>query len=240
MRPIPARKNERIATGAEAETLTSEKICRWMDSDERLGIFVKSCEDIYGAILNPTEITVILTFLKEYHLSDESIFMVLGYCHDNGYSITYAKMIFTRLVDNEITTVEGTRAELAFIASHNAYSTEVKAIFGISRAFTKAEEKTVEKWQKQYAFTPEVIRMAFEHSVGSGKATVNIKYCDKVLIDWREKNLVSAEEIRAFLDKKKEDYKKLAKGTKPEENSSFSTDDFFDAAIKRSYKKKNG
>ena len=82
--------------------------------------------------------------------------------------------------------------------------------------------------------------MAFEHSVGSGKATVNIKYCDKVLIDWREKNLVSAEEIRAFLDKKKEDYKKLAKGTKPEENSSFSTDDFFDAAIKRSYKKKNG
>ena len=236
-RPIPASRNEKLITGADAETVTADKICQWMDNDARVRSFIKTCEDIFGAVFNPTELTVILTFSKEYRLPDECIFMVLGYCHDNGYSIIYAKKLFTRLVDNGITTIDGTRAELEFIASHNTYSTEVKTIFGINRAFTANETKIVEKWQKEYAFTPEVIRLAFDKGAALEKATIG--YCNKILINWREEKLVSADEIRAYLDKKKEDYQKKSTSVKPTENSSFSTDDFFAAAVKRSYKKKN-
>jgi DnaD/phage-associated family protein len=235
--PVPAARNEKLITGADAETVTADKICNWIDNDARLRSFVKTCEDIFGAVFNPTELTVILTFSKEYRLPDECIFMVLGYCHDNGYSIIYAKKLFTRLVDNGITTVEGTHAELEFIASHNTYSTEVKTIFGINRAFTSNEAKIVEKWQKEYAFTPEVIRLAFDRAAALEKATIG--YCNKILIGWREEKLVSADEIRAYLEKKKENYQKKAASTKPTENSSFSTDDFFAAAVNRSYKKKS-
>lgn len=234
--PVPAARNERLITDAQAETVTAEKICKWMDNDTRVRSFLKNCEDIFGAVLNTTEITVLLTFSKEYRLPDECIFMVLGYCHDNGYSIIYAKKLLTRLVDNGITTVDGTRAELEFIASHNTYSTEVKTIFGINRAFRSSEEKIVEKWQKEYAFTPEVIRLAFDRAAALEKATIG--YCNKILIGWREEKLVSADEIRAYLDKKKEDFQKKSKSIKPTENSSFTTDDFFAAAVNRSYKKK--
>ena len=235
----PAARNERLVTGADAETVTAEKISRWVDSDASVRSFIKTCEDIYGAVLNTTEITILLTFSKEYRIPDECIFMVLGYCHDNGYTVTYAKKLLTRLTDNEITTVEGTHAELEFIASHNTYTTEVKTIFGIDRALTTPEKQIVEKWQKEYAFTPEVIRLSFESAASSGKTTIGIKYCNKILIGWREEKLVSANEIRAYLEKKKEDYKKKAQSTKPTDNSSFSTDDFFAAAVNRSYKKKN-
>ena len=236
--PAPASRNEKLVTGAEAETVTADKICRWMDNDAKVRSFIKTCEDIYGSVFNPTELTVILTFSKEYRLPDECIFMVLGYCHDNGYSIIYAKKLLARLSDNGINTVEGTRAELEFISSHNAYSTEVKNIFGINRAFTTNEAKIVEKWQKEYAFTPEVIRLAFDRGAALGKGAIG--YCNKILIGWREEKLVSAAEIRAYLDKKKEDYQKKSSAVKPEANSSFSTDDFFAAAVNRSYKKKKG
>jgi DnaD/phage-associated family protein len=234
--PVPAARNEKLITDAQAETVNAEKICKWMDNDTRVQSFLKTCEDIFGAVLNTTEITVLLTFSKEYRLPDECIFMVLGYCHDIGYSIIYAKKLLTRLVDNGITTVEGTRAELEFIASHNTYSTEVKAIFGINRAFRSSEEKIVEKWQKEYAFTPEVIRLAFDKAAAIEKASIG--YCNKILIGWREEKLVSADEIRAYLDKKKEDFQKKTKAVKPTENSSFTTGDFFAAAVSRSYKKK--
>lgn len=233
----PAARNERLVTGADAETVTAEKISRWVDSDASVRSFIKTCEDIYGAVLNTTEITILLTFSKEYRIPDECIFMVLGYCHDNGYTVTYAKKLLTRLTDSEITTVEGTRAELEFIASHNTYATEVKTIFGINRAFTSNEAKIVERWQKEYSFTPEVIRLAFDRAAALEKSSIG--YCNKILIGWREEKLVSANEIRAHLEKKKEDYKKKAQSTKPTDNSSFSTDDFFAAAVNRSYKKKN-
>lgn len=230
----PAALSEKLQTGAEAEAVTSEKIRDWMDNNIQVQNFIKTCEDIYGDLFNQTELTVILTFSREYRMKDECIFMILGYCKDNSYGIGYAKKLFARMVDNGIDNIEDVRKELEFLQSHTAYSTSIKRIFGIDRALTSYEKPIVEKWQKEYSFTPEIIQLAFDRAAASGKA--KISYCNKMMIAWREEGLMTADEIRAAIDKRREDHKKTEASNK--KNSSFSTDDFFAAAISRSYKKK--
>ncbi len=226
--------DKHLETGRDAEVAPSEKIIAWMDGNKATQSFIKTCEDIYGDIFNQTELSVILTFSEEYRMKDESIFMILGYCRENGYGIAYAKKIFMRMLDNGIDTPEAVKAELEFLESANSYFSAVRKIFGIDRALSSKEKEKLEVWKKDYGFTEEEIRLAFDNATTKTNR-VTIAYCSKILIGWREEGLKSASDIRASLEARK-DMKKITEG-KSGKNSSFLTDDFFNAAVSKSYSK---
>lgn len=218
-----------MKTGSDIEKVTSSNIRKWMEKDKAVSEFVKTCEDIFEKLFNQTELKIILTFSQEYHLPDGVIFAVLGYCHDNDYSISYAKSIFARFVDNGIVTLEAAGAELEYLKGASSYENNVKKIFGITRALSSKEKKIVEEWSRKYHFAFDMIQEAFDKAVASGNDKGKIGYCDKILADWHIKGYKSAEDVR-------EKEKSGKKGN--DFDSSFDIQDFFEAAVARSYQRK--
>ncbi len=228
----PAATNTKLETGRNAESASSEQLVAWMDKNQKTQNFIKTCEDIYGDIFNRTELSIVLTFYKEYKMNDESILIVLGYCKENGYNMTYAKRIFMRLVDNGITAPQDVKTEMEFLQKNHSYEAMVKRVFGINRAFSSKEKQTIEKWHKEYAFTEEEIQLAFDRAAATNKAT--IAYCGKTLSSWRDEGFKTAEDIKSYLESQKSFPGKTGK------NTSFATDDFLRAAVEKSYNKKDG
>lgn len=220
----------KMKTGSEIEQVSASNIRKWMEKDKAVSEFVKTCEDIFEKLFNQTELKIILTFSQEYKLPDGVIFAVLGYCHDNDYSISYAKSIFARFIDSGIVTVDAANAELEYLKGASSYENTVKKIFGISRALSSKEKKIVEEWNRNYHFASDLIQEAYDKAVASGNDKGKIGYCDKILADWHSKGYKSAEDVR--------EKEKSAKSTRAID-SSFSTQDFFEAAIKRSYQQQN-
>ena len=106
----------------------------------------------------------------------------------------------------------------------------MKKIFGISRALSSKEKNIVEKWNRNCHFASDLIQEAYDKAVASGNDKGKIGYCDKILADWHSKGYKSAEDVR--------EKEKGAKSSRPLD-SSFSTQDFFEAAVKRSYQQQN-
>ncbi len=228
----PAATNKKLETGSGAETVSSKQLIEWMDKSKKTQAFVKACEDIYGDIFNQTELSIVLTFYKEYKMKDECILMILGYCRENGYTMAYAKRIFMRMVDNGINSPADVKREIEFMQKNNSYEAMVKRIFGIDRALASREKPIIEKWHREFSFTEEEVTLAFDRAAAVNKAT--LAYCNKILTSWREDGLKNAEDIKSYLASKKDSSKSGGK------NSSFATDDFFAAAVSRSYEKKDG
>lgn len=225
--PVIADKNEALVTGSGSDSITSDSIKEWMESDQSRQEFVKACEDVYGNVFNKTELMTVITYSREYRLRDECILAILGYCRENGYGIGYTKKIFNRMVDNNINTLDSVNAELAFLSEHSSFVTMVKQIFGITRALTTSEKPKVERWHKEYKFTSEMIQLAFDRAAAKEKAS--IAYCDKILIGWREEGLLTADDIKNKLTQSK-----AAKQASKIE-ATFSVNEFFNAAVERSY-----
>ena len=220
------KKKELPETGDEADSITSDSIKEWMESNKSRREFVKACEDVYGNVFNKTELMTVITYSQEYRLRDECILAILGYSRENGFGIAYTKRIFNRMVDNGLNTLDSVNAELAFLSEHSSYVTVVKQIFGLSRALTTAEKPKVERWHKEYKFPRELIQLAFDRAAAKEKAS--IAYCDKILIGWREEGLLTADDVK---NKLKTDKPKVSSKIE----STYSLNDFFNAAVERSY-----
>jgi DnaD/phage-associated family protein len=110
----------------------------------------------------------------------------------------------------------------------------VRAIFGIgSRALTAKEKQLIDTWVSTMKYGDDVITRAYEVTVDSiGKASVS--YAGKVLERWHADGLVTLEDV----DRAMAEYKRKKAG----DGSSFDVDDFFNAALERTYggEDKNG
>ena len=226
LKATPTSKNKALETGSDSDSLTSDSIKEWMESDNARREFVKACEDIYGNVFNKTELMTVITYSREYRLRDECILAILGYSRENGYGIAYTKKIFNRMVDNGINTLDSVNAELAFLSEHSSYVTTVKQIFGLTRALTTSEKPKVERWHKEYKFSRELIQLAFDRAAHKEKAS--IAYCDKILTGWREEGLLTADDVKRKLNADKPKISGKIEST-------YSLNDFFNAAVERSY-----
>lgn len=62
------------------------------------------------------------------------------------------------------------------------------------RVFTPLEYETISKWLDEDGHSPEVIRQALVEAVLAEKKS--LKYIDRILFEWKKKNLVTLEAIR--------------------------------------------
>ena len=85
-------------------------------------------------------------------------------------------------------------------------------------------------WQS-FGYDAEIVRLAYEKTVAATNEP-SVPYANAILERWNAEGLKTAEQIRAYLEE--QDAKKNGTG-KRELGNSFDTDDFFEAALRRSY-----
>jgi DnaD/phage-associated family protein len=119
---------------------------------------------------------------------------------------------------------------------------QLRTLFGMGdRALTPQEKKYFSAWIHEFGYGMDVIRKAYDITVDT-KGTPKMSYMNSILANWNRDGLRTLPEIEAAQTafneaREKERGTGKGKGKNPAESAgqgTFDTEDFFEAAVRRS------
>lgn len=220
----PATISSATSRDNSAPTYTGAQITKLLGSNPDFKMLADCAQDVLGKSFTQTDYNSLL-FIKDYYkFSDEYILMLLAYCVENNTTNwAYIRKTTKILYDEGIDTYEKLESHFSARRNKRSFEYKIRKLFGVGgREFTSKEKSTFEKWViAKYSY--DLIKKAYEICIdNTGKSSWS--YTSKVLENWQ------ADGIRTV-----EDAEKALASYKSKQNmSSFDTDDFFEAALKRS------
>ncbi len=219
---------ETVSAVAESDnsvpSYTGAQINALINANPSFKMLADCAQNVLGKDFTPTDYNSLLHIKNYYKFSDEYILMLLAYCVENNTSNwAYIRKTTKILYDEGIDTYE--KLEEHFSARRNKRSLEykVRKLFGVGgREFTAREKGIFDAWANA-KLSFELIKMAYEISIDNGKGA-NWNYTNKILENWLASGVKTVEDAQKLVESHKS---KLSM-------SSFNTDDFFEAALKRS------
>ncbi len=212
------------------------ELTRVVDSNPDVKALIDECGRILGKMLNNTEITRLLSVMDYLSLSPEYVLVLCSHCATAGKkSMHYLETVAVKTFDAGITDADELEKHFLKIEEAKRVETQIRKMFGLdlSRALTTREKKFLDAWTVRFGYDADVIEIAYEITVDSTHEP-SLAYANAILESWFSRDLHSADEIKAFISEEKEKKRASATGNV---GKSFDSDDFFAAALKRSYGK---
>lgn len=227
-----------ISTAVEAENTvqnkspayTGRQILDFVEKNKDFRALCNECQNVMGKSFTAHDYNNVMNLKSYYKFSDEYILLLLEHCVESDKANwAYIRKTASNLYDEGISSYS--KLENHFSARHNKRSLEykVRKLLGIGeREFTKTEKNVIEKWiELKLSF--DLINKAYEITITNCQGKLSYAYMAKVLDNWHNAGLKTVEDVETNL----ENYK----SKKQSSMSTFDTDDFFEAALKRSNQK---
>lgn len=211
----------------------SEQINRILEKNKGTKALIDSCQQTLGKIFNIHEVEVILK-LKDYlHLGEDYILLLCSHMAKiKRTSLRSVEKKAVELFDEGITEYIQLEKHLQSLDAAHSLEGKFRKMLGAGeRALIKKEKDALLIWTKR-GNSWEMIEKAFEITVENTKK-FSIDYMSAVLDRWYKDgitNLKDAEENGKRFKAEKENKKSA-----PQKKGSFDEEDFFEAALKRSY-----
>ena len=144
-------------------------------------------------------------------------------------SLRYVENMAFSFYDEGVTDLPTLQEKIRRIEQTAEVEGRLRRMFGMGeRALTPAEKKKFSTWLYDYQYGLDIITRAFEVTVDT-KGSPNLKYMDAVLANWNRDGLRTLADIEAS------EARFRASKSSGDTQSSFNTDDFFAAAVRRSF-----
>lgn len=229
----PTETEERAPTkklrrSDELPNYTMEELSQLLESRKNLSLFIDECQRAYGKMFNPRDISGVLGMLDYLSLDEAYILILLRHFGElpeaERKSLHYIERMAFSLVDSGITDAEALRVHLDLLKQMKENEGQIRSVFGMgSRAFTAKEKSAVLRWIGEFGSSMELIRLAYEKTVNAtGKAS--IPYASKILERWHSEGLKTPADVENAEEKQS-----------AQESANFETNEFFAAALRRSY-----
>ena len=218
-----------LARADELPNYSTAQLADLLEKSQSLRMRVGEAQNVWGKVFNPYE-TQLLVGLSDYlRLDDEYILLLLAHCKRmEKRSMREVERYALRLIDDGVTDAAALEAFVRKAEARRTLQGKVRAMFGLgSRSFTAKENAMLDAWNA-YGYGEDIIRRAYEITVGAINEP-SLPYTNSILERWHSEGLETAAQIDAKLDAERE-----KKGQTPRQGS-FDTDDFFEAALCRSY-----
>jgi len=206
-------------------TYTGAQIEAYMAKNKRIGELFKECQDILGKTFNTHDYNNVINLKQYYKFSSAYILLLLAHCVDIGKTNwAYIRKLASEFYDNGIDTYKKLDKHFADRKNEKSLEFKIRRLFGIGeREFIKTEKAVFEKWiEGKLDF--ELIELAYEITVEkTGKSSP--RYANRIIENWIASGIKTVTEARDA----QESYKNKQR------NDTFDADDFFEAALRRSY-----
>ena len=161
--------------------------------------------------------------------------MLLSHCSRIGKTNLRAieKYAYS-LVDRDITEPAALEEEIRTVEAMHSFEGQVREMFGMKRrALTARENKMLRAWIS-FGYDIEIVRRAYEMTISSTNEP-SVPYTNAILERWNAEGLRTAQQIDAAMEEQKSKKEGKGKPAAPTLGNSFDTDDFFDAALRRTF-----
>ncbi len=223
--------HQTIRARRELPHYSAEDMAKYLDGHADVRDLVDCCQNISGEIFSPSAVEIILGLHDYLGLAPEYIMLLFAHAKKLGKkSVRYVETTAIELADEGVTSYQDLEERLVIREKRQTMDAFVRGLFGLrTRALIPKEKEMLDNWIFKMHYDRDIIERAYEITVtNTGKPA--IAYANKVLTNWHEAGLKTLAEI----DEALADYKKAREG-QPAAGTSFDTDDFFEAAIRRSY-----
>ncbi len=231
------KKTKNLDLEHDVPIYSGEELTAIMEENPDLNLLIDECQKLTGKTLfNLHERNKIVALHDYLGLSEEYILSVFNYCkRAYGYgtrtTVPYIVKTIYAIYDKGIDTPEKLYEYLKYKEEYDSYEGKVLRIFGIQRTPSTKEETIIETWMKTYAMTIDMVEYAYEITVNATNKA-SIPYADKIMLNWHKAGCTTLEQVKEveFNYRKKQEQVAASQ-------SSFDTDEFFEAALKHSYEK---
>lgn len=224
------KKKKRVA--AETPSYTMDEISEMIEKDDSISAMIDECERLLGKMFRSADTQKLISLKNYLGVDAEYLLSLCSHCGKIGktsmrYVETTAMDLFDRGITDSHTLDEHFRAVEASLAIEG----KIRKLFGINldRSLTAKEKKFIDDWTGKLGYGYEIIKMAYEITVDKINAP-SLAYANAILLNWKDANLNTPEEIAAYLETSAKAADEVSAAAK-----SFDTDDFFAAALSRSY-----
>ena len=200
----------------------------------KLRNMIDVCQQFIGHILNPNEINTMVGLCDWLGLDAEFVITLCAYYTGKkpGCNVRYIERAAVDLVNSGIETPAQLESYLKDMELYDGLAGKLRSWLGIgTRAYTKKENGMIKRWVKDFGYGEDVVRLAYEITVDA-KGSFNFDYAGKILENWFAAGVKTVEDAQARVNEFRRNKESAKKN-----GGSFDSDEFFDLAIKRSYKK---
>ena len=228
---VEVRRPRAVARAAELPKYSSDEIAVFVNSHPEYGELFESCQQYLGKLFNTAEMETVVGLLDYLKLDPAYILLLFSHCgRMDKKSLRYVEKLAIGLYDDGVMDYGELDERLKAIEAAAQLDKPLRKLFGIGRrALTKKEKAAFEKWCGAWQLPFPIIEKAYEVTV-ENTGSASVPYCNAVLENWHESGYRTLEDVEKALA----DYKHDKDGTK-DSSSSFETNDFFEAALRRSY-----
>ncbi|MBR2621597.1 MAG: DnaD domain protein [Clostridia bacterium] len=210
---------------------TTEELVALLESRRELAALIDECTRVFGKVFSTHETSILLGIVDYLNVDGEYLLLLLAHCAKMGKkSVRYVEKCAFSFYDDGITTPSALQECLKKKEEMEEVEGKLRTLFGMnSRALTTKERKLIDTWLFTYRYGMDIITRAYEITVDAiGKSS--IPYTNSILERWAAANLHTLAEIDAA-----EESRAATGQVKTAPGNSFDTNDFFDAALKRSF-----
>ncbi len=230
-KPEKPAKKELLRRADELPNYTSTELAELLEKRAGVRALVDEAQQMLGKMFNPSEVNILIGMLDYLGIGEEAILLLLAHCKKIGKTNlrSIEKYAYT-LAEKGITEPEAMEEEIQRAELMHSFEGEVRTLFGMpKRALTSRESKMLAAWMS-FGYGIDVVRVAYEMTIHAINDP-SMPYANSILERWNANGWKSLSEIEEGIAAEKA--KKA--GNKTELGNSFDTDDFFEAALRRSF-----
>ncbi len=227
--PIKKEKKEKnVIVHTTLPQYSSAEIASFVENTNGCSELLDSCQQILGRIFNALDTSIIIGLIDRLSLSHEYILLLCSHAASvQKRSVRYVEKVAIDMYDHNIVDYAELESELTLIEQKRSLEFFVRDLFGIGkRALIKKEREFLNNWSSKFAFSRDMIRAAYEITVAkTGEASFN--YANAILENWFASGFKTPDDVAKAEAERKNEH--------TSHEASFQTNDFYEAALMRSY-----
>ena len=209
-------------------TYTTEELTALMKKRKITSDFIGDASRVYGKMFNQHEVEIIVRMIDYIGFDGECILLLLSYYSKQKKTLRYIEKAALAFYDEGISNAKELQHKLCAMESRDAVEGKIRAMFGMNnRALTTKEKKYIISWVEKMNFSVEMIRLAYDKTVDITHEP-SPAYANGILERWYADGIDTPEKVAAADEKREE-------GKLGQVESSFDANEFFEAALRRTY-----
>lgn len=225
------RESKKLFSSSSIPNYSSDEVASAIERTQGSSELLNSCQQTLGKIFSAAEAAIIIGLVDHLSLSPDYILLLCSHAANiQKKSVRYVEKMALDLFDRDITTYEALEEELCSIERRTSMEHYIRELFGIgTRTLIKKERDFIANWVDKYKFDRDMIKAAYEVTVEKTREP-NMNYTNAVLENWYAAGYKTVDEVNAA-----EEQRAASRPKDIPAGTSFSTESFFEAAIRRSY-----
>lgn len=156
----------------------------------------------------------IILWFEKYNFSNEAMLGIFSHCFsDEVKPIAYVETVVKSMADKGVITINDLSKQIVNYDKKSKIIKFVKTELNLHKALTKPQERIVKKWIFDYNYDKEQIKLVIDKTINA--QNVGFNYLDKIITEWYQQGLKTAEEILKY---EKENKEKLEEKKKEKNN----------------------